>query len=159
MEEHGLTQQEIAKYVGKKQSTVSNKIRLLALPQDIRESLAEHRLTERHARALLKLTDEEMRRMVLKRVISRELNVRQTERLIEDIIRKTEDDKRKAAKICYINYKIYINSIRKTFGEIVKTEKNAKYFQEDKGEFMEIKIVIPKKMKDSKLYIDRGAEC
>ena len=111
MDEHGLTQQEIADRVGKKQSTVSNKIRLLALPEDIRESLAEHRLTERHARALLKVDEPEVRRTVLKRVIDNGLNVRQTEKLIEDLMKKTEDERRRLNKVCYINYKIYVNSI------------------------------------------------
>ena len=132
-------------YVGKKQSTVSNKIRLLALPEDIRDILAENRLTERHARALLKVPDEEMRKTILKRVADNELNVRQTEKLIEETMRKTEECKRKSNKVCYINYKIYLNSLRKAFGEINKVEKNARYFQNDIGDFMEVKILIPKK--------------
>lgn len=144
MEEHGLTQQEIARQVGKKQSTISNKIRILALPPDIQEVLAESKLTERHARALLKVPDEETRRNILKRVVDSELNVRQTEKLIDEILEKTEEEKRRANKVRYINYKIYVNSIRKVFGEINMAEKNAKYFQEENDGYVEIKIVIPK---------------
>ena len=57
MDDFGLTQTEIAEKMNKKQSTISNKIRLLTLPEDIQESILNNNLTERHARALLKLGD------------------------------------------------------------------------------------------------------
>lgn len=145
MDEHGLTQQEIARYIGKKQSTVSNKIRLLSLPEDIREKLSENRLTERHARALLKVHDTEMRKRILERIITNDLNVRQSERLIEDFLRKAEEEKHKSTKKCYISYKVYLNSIRRAFGEISRFEKNARIYQEDLGDAIEVKILIPKK--------------
>lgn len=144
IEEYGITQGELAARIGKKQSTISNKIRLLALPEDIREALVSNRLTERHARALLKLTDDEIRRYVLERVISHNLNVRQTEKLIDDILIKQQEEQRKKNKISYISYKLYINSIRKTFNEIFQMENGAKYTQEDKGDFYEVRITIPK---------------
>lgn len=144
MDEYGFSQQEIAKHVGKKQSTISNKIRLLALPEEIIEELTKNRLTERHARALLKITDSDLRKLILKRVVDNELNVRQTEKLIEDMLSKSEEEKRRRSKICYINYKVYLNSIRRTFGEISQIEKNAKFFQEEKEDFVEVRILIPK---------------
>lgn len=147
MDEHGLTQQEIARQVGKKQSTISNKVRLLSLPPDIREVLADQKLTERHARALLKISDEEARRNILKRVVERELNVRQTEKLIEEYLEKEEEENRRKRRVCYINYKIYVNSIRKAFQEVSSAEKNAKYFQNENDGFVEIRIVIPKENK------------
>ena len=70
--------------------------------------------------------------------------VRQTEKLIDEVLEKSEEEKRRANKVRYINYKIYVNSIRKAFGEISMAEKNAKYFQEENEGFVEIKIVIPK---------------
>lgn len=145
MEEHNLTQNEIARCVGKQQSTISNKIRLLALPPDVREQLAENKLTERHARAILKVEDEKTRKKVLDRIITYGLNVRQSEKLIRDILEKEQEERRKANKICFINYKIYLNSIKKTFSAIREVEENAKYFQEDKGEYVEVLITIPKK--------------
>jgi ParB family chromosome partitioning protein len=151
IEEYGMTQSEIAIRVGKKQSTISNKIRLLALPEDIQEALITNRLTERHARALLKLTDDELRRYVIERVVSHGLNVRQTEKLIEDIILKQQEENRKKNKISYISYKLYINSIRKTFNEIFQMENGAKYTQEDKGEYYEVKITIPKNSSKKKI--------
>lgn len=144
MEDFGLSQVEIAKRVGKKQSTISNKIRLLALPEDILESLVTNQLTERHARALLKIDDENIRKKVLERIIDNNLNVKQSEKLIEDIMQKKQEEMRKAHKLRYINYKIYINSIKKTFDQIKDAESNAKYYQQDLGDMLEIKILIPK---------------
>lgn len=153
IEEYGMTQGELAECVGKKQSTISNKIRLLALPEDIQEALIHNKLTERHARALLKLSNDELRRYVIERVISHGLNVRQTEKLIEDIIEKQQEEQRKKNKISYISYKLYVNSIRKTFNEIFQLESGAKYTQEDKGDFMEVKITIPKQSSNKKKII------
>ncbi|MCI8645554.1 MAG: ParB/RepB/Spo0J family partition protein [Firmicutes bacterium] len=144
MEDFGLTQGELAERVGKKQSTISNKIRLLTLPKDIQEELISNRLTERHARALLKIPDDETRRLVIKRIIAHGLNVRQSEKLIQDVMEKQQEERRKQNKIRYISYKLYLNTIRKTFNEIFQVEQGAKYTQEDKGEFYEVKITIPK---------------
>ncbi len=144
MEDFGLSQMEISKRVGKQQSTISNKIRLLSLPDDIQEMLIGNQLTERHARALLKLDDGVLRKKVLERVIANNLNVKQTERLIEDVLNKKQEELRKAHKLRYINYKIYINSIRKAFDQIKDAESNAKYYQQDLGDMLEIKILIPK---------------
>ena len=144
MEDHGLTQTEIAKRVGKQQSTISNKIRILALPEDIQFVLAENQLTERHARALLKVEEEKVRKMILERIIEHGLNVKQTEKLIEDVLAKQEEEKRKGEKLRFINYRIYLNTLKKAFASISEVEQNAKYYQEDKGDYLEVRIVIPK---------------
>ena len=145
MEEFGLTQNEIAIKVSKKQSTISNKIRLLSLPEEIQEKILENKLTERHARALLKLNDEAERRKVIDRIISNNLNVKQTEKIIEEIQQKKEEMLRKKNKINYISYKIYLNTIRKAFNQIKEMEKNVNYEQLDKGEYVEVRITLPKK--------------
>jgi ParB family chromosome partitioning protein len=144
IEDYGLTQTEIAKRVGKQQSTISNKIRILALPVDIQYVLAENQLTERHARALLKVEDEKVRKMILDRIVEHGLNVKQTEKLIEDVLEKQEEERRKGDKLRYINYRIYLNTLKKAFSSISEVEKNAKYYQEDKGDYLEVRIIIPK---------------
>lgn len=146
MDDYNLSQMEIAKRVGKQQSTISNKIRLLSLPEEIRDSITENRLSERHARALLRIQDSDQRKILLTKIIDHSLNVRQSEKLIDDFVRKTEEEKRKAEKLCFINYKIYINTIKKAFSSILEVENNAKYFQEDKGDHLEVRILIPKKV-------------
>lgn len=139
-----LTQGEIARRVSKQQSTISNKIRILSLPEDIQEAIIKNGLTERHARALLKLTAQEDRKKVIERVTVNGLNVKQTEKLIEDILVGKEKAERNKKKINYISYKIYLNTIRKAFNQVKDVEKNAKFIESDKGEFLEVKIIIPK---------------
>lgn len=144
MDDYNLTQNEIAEKVSKQQSTISNKIRLLSLPENLQQQLIENKLTERHARALLKIHDDDSRQEIIKRVVGNNLNVKQTEKLIEDVIRKNAEVERKIRKKNYISYKIYLNTIRKTFNQIKEMEKNAIISQEDKGEFLEVKIILPK---------------
>ena len=144
MEDFELTQGEIAEKVNKRQSTISNKIRILALPEKLQEQLIANKLTERHARALLKLKDDDDRDQVMERVIVNNLNVKQTEKLIDDVLEKKEAALRKRRKINYISYKIYLNTIRKAFNQIKEMEENAKIIQEDKADFMEVKILLPK---------------
>ena len=139
-----LTQGEIARKVSKQQSTISNKIRILSLPEDIQDAIIKNGLTERHARALLKLTAQEDRKKVIERVTTNGLNVKQTEKLIEDILVGKEKAERNKKKINYISYKIYLNTIRKAFNQVKDVEKNAKFIESDRGEFLEVKIIIPK---------------
>ena len=144
MDDFNLTQGEIAKRVSKQQSTISNKIRILSLPEELQQMLMTNKLTERHARALLKLTEESDRKKVLNRVIDNNLNVKQTEKLVEDVIASKEKANRKKNKINYISYKIYLNTIRKAFNQVKTVEKGARFIENDQGEFMEVKILIPK---------------
>jgi ParB family chromosome partitioning protein len=144
IEDFGLTQGELAAKIGKRQSTISNKLRILTLPEDIQERLIEARLTERHARALLKIEDGQVRKKILDRVIKHNLNVKQTEKLIEDFLSKEMLDKKRKNKINYISYKIYRNTIHKAFSQIHEMESGARFYEDDKGEYVELKIVIPK---------------
>lgn len=76
---HDLTQESLAQRLGKSQSTIANKIRLLQLPEAVKRALMERKLTERHARALLSLDSEEWQLKLLNEIITKELNVKQTE--------------------------------------------------------------------------------
>lgn len=145
MEDFGLTQAEIAQRVGKQQSTISNKIRILALPDDIQELLAVHGLTERHARALLRISDEAERRKLIDKIVKNNLNVKQTEKLVDEFLASQAELKRKRLKTSYISYKIYLNTIKKAFTQIKEMEGDAVFTQEDKGDCLEVKITIPKK--------------
>lgn len=69
IKEHAFTQQQLAEKLGKNQSTVANKLRILKLPNDIKMKLIENNLTERHARAFLKLPSEDLMQSVLDKVI------------------------------------------------------------------------------------------
>lgn len=145
MDEFHLTQNEIALKVGKQQSTISNKIRILALPEDIQELLTGSKLTERHARALLRIPGETDRRKIINRIVKNNLNVKQSEKLIDEFLAALEEQHRKKNKINYISYKIYVNTIRKSFAQIKEMEEGAVLSQEDKGDVLELKITIPKR--------------
>ncbi|MBS5794205.1 MAG: ParB/RepB/Spo0J family partition protein [Lachnospirales bacterium] len=88
MVDFGYTQEEIAKIIGKKQSTISNKLRLLKLKKEIKNTIIQNRLTERHARALLKLDNEKTQIEVLEKILKFDLNVQKTEELVENTIKR-----------------------------------------------------------------------
>lgn len=83
---HGLTQEELARRLGKNQSSVANKIRLLKLSSPVRELIRTNGLSERHARALLRLEDEEKQIEALEKICDNSLNVKQSEELIESML-------------------------------------------------------------------------
>ena len=145
MDEFHLTQNEIALKVGKQQSTISNKIRILSLPEGIQEVLTVNKLTERHGRALLRIPGESDRKKIINRIVKNNLNVKQSEKLIDEFLAGLEEQRRKKNKINYISYKIYVNTIRKSFAQIKEMEEGAVLSQEDKGDFLELKITIPKR--------------
>jgi len=78
-----LSQAEVAELVGKNRPTVANRLRLLQLPEAAKEALVDEKITAGHARALLALEEDEKIVAVLEKIISKELNVRQTEKLIQ----------------------------------------------------------------------------
>ncbi len=109
MEETNITQSDLAKQMGKSQSAIANKIRLLSLPDTVQQLVSEKVLTERHGRALLGIKAEQMDKVV-KQVVEKKLNVAQTEKLIEDI--KFPKKKVKEDKVFSKNIKIGINTLK-----------------------------------------------
>lgn len=144
--DHNYTQEKLAELIGKKQSTIANKIRLLKLSSKIRKILLESALTERHARALLKLPTEQLQTKVLKIIIKKGLNVKKTEELIDKELLKicskdlAKDGKKRIKGI--FTSRVYINTVKQVFDKYgVKANYNAKDL-EDK---IQITIIIPKK--------------
>ena len=97
IKEHGLTQEELAQKIGKSQSTIANKIRLLRLSPMVKKMLSDNGLTERHARALLKIDDEQLQLKILQKVCDRGLNVRKTEELVQRALDKYNNTAKTAA--------------------------------------------------------------
>ena len=150
IEDHGFTQQSLAGRIGKSQSTIANKLRILRLETNIKKRLLENGLTERHARALLKLPDEELREKALDRIIENDMNVKTAEQLIdamvENIGKNNETDSAYPTKKIrsFMNYRIYINTLRQTYEAIKKSQENAEFEQIDRGEYIEVVVKIPK---------------
>jgi len=84
---HHITQDELARKLGKTQSAIANKIRLLKLPALVRELICDNNLTERHARALLRLNTEDKQLFAVRRIIDYSFNVKQSEALIDKLIK------------------------------------------------------------------------
>lgn len=117
-----LTQDQLASRMGKNQSTVSNKLRLLNLDEKVQDALLNNKISERHARSLLKLDNKEEQKEVLDEIIEKRLNVRDTEDLInrklneEEIIRIPSFSQKEIPSFEFPNY---ISEISDT-----KTEEN-----------------------------------
>lgn len=87
---YGLSQEEAARRLGRAQPTVANKLRLLRLPEDVRALLRENGLTERHARALLRLQDPEVQRRAAGDMVRRGMNVAQAEAYVEKLLQSAQ---------------------------------------------------------------------
>lgn len=122
MRSSGMTQEELALRVGKSQSTVANKVRLLNLPQEIQEAVASRQITERHARALLSVVPGQQKE-VYDQIVRRGMNVRQTEQLIETM--KEKKEKREPRKPVFRgvarNVKIAVNTVYQAVEMIRRT--------------------------------------
>ena len=144
MEKYGINQSSLALKLGKNQSTISNKRRLLSLPEDIQQLLISNKLTERHARSLLKVEGDGERRLIVDKVIKHGFNVRQTEKLVEEYLEGRAIKDKEKNKIRHISYKLYLNTLRKAFTDMDLHEKGATFEQRDEGDSLKITIIIPK---------------
>lgn len=144
--DHRFTQDELAKRMGKKQSTIANKLRLLKLSPKVREICLDNKLTERHARALLSLPNEELQLIIVEKIIKGSLNVKATEELINKELLKiageelNNKDKKRVKSV--FPAKLYVNTIKQVFD---KFNIPAEYKFKDDEEFIQITVSIPKK--------------
>lgn len=120
LEKTGMTQEEMALRMGKSQSTIANKIRLLNLPQEIQAAVTGRKITERHARALLKLEGEKQE-AAYQKIIKQGYNVRQSEELVEQILTPKETKKKQGIKGITRNLRIAFNTIYSAVNMIKKT--------------------------------------
>ena len=141
--EYGLSQEEISKKLGKAQSTLSNKLRLLRLPEDLRDKISYAGLTERHARALLSLPDNSTRGRVLDIIIERHLTVSESERLINDVLRRKKAKKRPQMRT-YKDMRIFINTLNHAVDVIRKAGIEADTAKSETDEYFEYVIRISK---------------
>lgn len=144
---YGLTQQEAAVKLGKTQSTIANKLRLLRLTYEEQEWIEKAGLSERHARALLRLGDEGARREALSKIISENLNVQQTENLINLLINSSpkSDKKQGFSKAVIKDVRIFVNTINKAIDTMRLAGIDAQSDKTDTDNFIEYTIRIPKK--------------
>lgn len=137
-----LTQERVAKQLGKKQSTIANKLRLLRLNEEEQEKIIDAGMTERHARVLLKL-DGEQRRQVLEKAVSGNLNVKQTEILVERALQQGKT-KGQNAKIIIKDVRIFMNTLNKAIDTMRLSGIDALTEKTENDEYIEYNVRIPK---------------
>lgn len=144
----GMTQEQIGKKLGKSQSSLSNKLRLLRLPVDVRYFIEKEGLTERHARALLKLDSEEQIWTCLKTISEKRLNVEQTEAYIDQLMDKQPKPRHNVVKI-FKDVRIFVNTVNKAIQTMKEAGIDATSDKTETDEYIEFRVRIPKDTKKS----------
>lgn len=157
-----MSQEETARRIGKSQSAVANKLRLLKLPKDVLDTLRREKLSERHARALLRLGCNEDRRIVLRHIIMEKLTVAKTEDYIDQVLAGNEllemETERIAAKVQDVPMKvryskpqfvlkdvrIFLNTVSRATEMIRQSGINAEYGKNETDKDILVTIKIPK---------------
>ena|SRR5699024_1112473 len=142
---HSLTQEALAQRLGKSQSTIANKIRLLKLPEEVQQALLDKHITERHARALIKLKDSELQLKILAEILEKDLNVRQTEERIDAKNNPKEKEKRPTLKGVNKDIRIAMNTIRQSLNMVSDTGIDVETDEKDHEDYYQFTIRIPKK--------------
>lgn len=146
---HELTQEALAQRLGKGQSTVANKLRLLKLPEEVQQAILKKELSERHARALMQIKEKELQLQLMDMTIENHWNVKQLEQKVEEIINPPLKEDKKAAKpkrkAVSKDVRIALNTIKQSLSMVTKSGINIKTEEEDMEEFYQITVRIPKK--------------
>lgn len=147
LELHALTQEALAQRLGKGQSTIANKMRLLKLPEEIKQAILTKELSERHARALIALKDPELQQQVFQEAIENALNVKQLEARIKEVLTPPEPkEKRKSPqrKSVSKDVRIAVNTIRQSLTMVTKSGIDLTTEEEDSDDYYTFTVKIPK---------------
>ena len=141
---HKLTQESLAQKLGKGQSTIANKLRLLNLPGTVQEFVLQRKVTERHARALLALKDEELQLKMVREIVEKDLNVKQTETRIQQML-ESKIPKKQAKRVSFSkDTRLAINTVRQSVDMVMKNGLSIQTEEEDYENYYQITIKIPK---------------
>ena len=138
----GLTQQQVCQRIGKAQSTIANKLRLLRFSQELRSKILENGLTERHARVLLHLAPDKVSEAI-DTIVKKSWNVEQTEAYVQALL--SVSDRPPATRIFVIkDMRIFMNSIKKAVSTMNAAGIPIDTSQTESDTFVEVRIKIPK---------------
>lgn len=137
-----LTQTEAAQQLGYSQAAVANKLRLLRLPAEVRDQLVAAGMTERHARALLRLENRTLREAALARIVGERLTVAQTERMVEDMLNGRA--RRRAARPLVKDVRIFFNTMNHALDIMRRGGIDAQSRRLDGEDYIEYVVRIPK---------------
>lgn len=143
---YGLTQEEVAAKISASQSYVANKLRLLRFDEFEQKIIIEKHLTERHARALLRIADVHMRRAALGTIVERGYNVADTEEFISKLIKEKtpENPERKPRTALVKDIRLFYNTLDRAVDIMNRAGIDAKTQKRDLGDVYEITVRIPK---------------
>ena len=141
--------------MGKSQPTIANKLRLLNLSSAVKAEISVDVITERHARSLLKIKDNDALQLeVLQKIYKNNLNVRQTDELIENLLIKAEKDKKEQQKMKMVkaikDMRIFVNTIKGTVKTIQDAGLPAEIQETDHDDYVEVVIRLPKGQKNQR---------
>lgn len=139
----GMNRDDICKKLGKAAPTISNKLRLLRLPEEIRLRITQENLTERHARALLKLTNISQMERAMSIIGEKRLNVSETERLVSQIITNDSNNRRPAVKL-FKDVRIFVNTLNHAVDTMRRAGIEADSAKSETDEYIEYIVRIPK---------------
>ena len=145
---YGLSQEEAARRLGRSQPAVANKLRLLRLPDSVRQFLQENGLTERHARALLRLGTEEQQLSAAQVFCRRRMNVAAAEAYIEDLLHRQQVTPPKGRTTYIIkDVRLFLNSVDRGLHLMRQAGVNADWGRQDTDEEILLTIRIPKRVR------------
>ena len=149
----GLSQEQAAEKLGKSQSAVANKLRLLRLSDDCVALLREHDLSERHARALLRLQDDETRLEAVRAVAEHGWNVAQTEAYVETLLHRANvTPPQKQPTYVIKDVRLFLNSIRRQLGIMQRAGVDAAVEREDTEDEIRMTIRIPRRTAEPAIH-------
>lgn len=148
---YGMTQEDAAIKLGKAQSTIANKLRILKLSDEEKELIMNFNLTERHARSLLRLAGKEDRLNIIEKIIKFNLNVERTEQAIDEYIGKAKEKAsyKKRSKV-FQNVKIFVNTINKAVETMKAAGIPANSEKIQNEDYIEYRVKIPIMDKNNK---------
>ena len=145
----GMSQEEAARRIGRSQSAVANKLRLLKLPEDVLEALRENGLSERHGRALLRLPDAEAQREALARILEKDMTVAAAEAYVESLLAAPAPPARPEARRSFVmkDVRVFLNSLSHGLEIMKQGGIEAGLRREETEEALILTISIPKRRK------------
>ncbi len=141
--DYGMSRDEVCKKLGKAPPTISNKLRLLRLPEDIRLKIVQENLTERHARALLRLTTVSQIERALSIIAEKRLTVTESEKLISQILSSDSRKKQPPMKL-FKDVRIFVNTLNHAVDTMRRAGIEADSAKSETDEYIEYIVRIPK---------------
>jgi ParB family chromosome partitioning protein len=144
LDDYHLSQEECARQIGKSQSAVANKLRLLRLPSDVLQLLRDHGFTERHARALLRLEDTAAQRQAAHWIVDHDLTVAKTEEYVEALLTQADKPVKRRPTFILKDVRLFLNTVDRGLSMMRSAGVDAQCGREDTGDTILLTIRIPK---------------